>query len=155
MDAAIPAITTATSDRKRGTCPPGQCFVIMKLILSHKSCRCLPLRSQPIIYPHDLAINLISDIFRSSRGDEVCEQQECGGRRELNIATQLATLIAVPCEYCQEQKQELHEYSYFLSSVQLSSVAPSCPTLCDPMDCSTPGLPVHHQHPEFTQTHIS
>ena len=29
-----------------------------------------------------------------------------------------------------------------------------CPTLCDPMDCSTPGLPVHHQLPEFTQTHV-
>ena len=38
--------------------------------------------------------------------------------------------------------------------VQFSSVAQSCPTLCDPMDCSTPGLPVHHQLPEFTQTHI-
>ena len=38
-------------------------------------------------------------------------------------------------------------------SVQFSSVAQSCVTLCDPMDCSTPGLPVHHQLPEFTQTH--
>ena len=37
--------------------------------------------------------------------------------------------------------------------VQFSSVAQSCPTLCDPMDYSTPGLPVHHQLPEFTQTH--
>ena len=36
---------------------------------------------------------------------------------------------------------------------QLSSVQ-SRPTLCDPMDCSTPGLPVHHQLPEFTQTHV-
>ena len=34
------------------------------------------------------------------------------------------------------------------------SVAKSCPTLCDLMDCSTPGLPVHHQLPEFTQTHV-
>ena len=34
---------------------------------------------------------------------------------------------------------------------QFSSVTQSCPTLCDPMDCSTPGLPVHHQIPEFTQ----
>ena len=41
-----------------------------------------------------------------------------------------------------------------LSSVQFSSAAQSCPTLCDPMNCSTPGLPVHHQLPEFTQTHI-
>ena len=38
-------------------------------------------------------------------------------------------------------------------SVQFSSVAQSCPTLCDPMNRSTPGLPVHHQLPEFTQTH--
>ena len=37
---------------------------------------------------------------------------------------------------------------------QFSSVAQSCPTLCDPMNRSTPGLPVHHQRPEFTQTHI-
>ena len=35
-----------------------------------------------------------------------------------------------------------------------SSVAQSCPTLCDPMNHSTPGLPVHHQLPEFTQTHV-
>ena len=39
-------------------------------------------------------------------------------------------------------------------SVQLSSVAQSCPTLCDPMNRSTPGLPVHHQLPESTQTHV-
>ena len=39
-------------------------------------------------------------------------------------------------------------------SVQFSSVAQSCPTLCDPMNCSTPGLPVHHQLPEFTQIHV-
>ena len=39
------------------------------------------------------------------------------------------------------------------SSVQFSSVTQSCPTLCNPMDCSMPGLPVHHQLPEFTQTH--
>ena len=41
-----------------------------------------------------------------------------------------------------------------LSSVQFSSVAQSCPTLCNPMNCSTPGLPVHHQLPEFTHTHV-
>ena len=39
-------------------------------------------------------------------------------------------------------------------SAQFSSATQLCPTLCDPMDCSTPGLPVHHQLPEFTQTHI-
>ena len=40
------------------------------------------------------------------------------------------------------------------SSVQFSSVTQSCPTLCDPMNHSTSGLPVHHQLPEFTQTHV-
>ena len=41
-----------------------------------------------------------------------------------------------------------------ISSVQFSSVPQSCPTLFDPMNRSTPGLPVHHQLPEFTQTHV-
>ena len=41
-----------------------------------------------------------------------------------------------------------------LSSVQFSSVAQLCLTLCDPVDCSSPGLPVQHQLPEFTQTHV-
>ena len=48
---------------------------------------------------------------------------------------------------------------YFLNMIeyvglQFSSVAQSCLTLCDPMNCSMPGLPVHHHLPEFTQTHV-
>ena len=39
-------------------------------------------------------------------------------------------------------------------SVHFRSVAQSCPTLCDPMNCSTPGLPVHHRLPELAQTHV-
>ena len=39
-------------------------------------------------------------------------------------------------------------------SVQFSSVSQSCPILREPMNCSTPGLPVHHQLPEFTQSHV-
>ena len=42
----------------------------------------------------------------------------------------------------------------FFYITQLSSVTQSGPTLCNPMDCSMPGLPVHHQLPEFTQTHV-
>ena len=42
----------------------------------------------------------------------------------------------------------------FSMFIQFSSVTQSCPTLCDPMNRSTPGLPVHHHLPEFTQTHI-
>ena len=41
-----------------------------------------------------------------------------------------------------------------ISLLQFSSVAQLCPTLCNPMNCSTPGLPVHHKLPEFTQTHV-
>ena len=41
-----------------------------------------------------------------------------------------------------------------MDSVQFSSVTQLCPTLCDPMNRSMPGLPVHHQLPEFTQTHV-
>ena len=47
---------------------------------------------------------------------------------------------------------ELHSVQF--SSVQFSSVTQSCLTLCDPRDCSMPGLPVHHQLPEFTQIHV-
>ena len=39
-------------------------------------------------------------------------------------------------------------------SVQFSSIVQSCPTLCDPMDCSNPGFPVHYQLPEHAQTHV-
>ena len=47
---------------------------------------------------------------------------------------------------------QLSNFTFF--HFQFSSVAQSCPTLCDPVDCSTPGLPVHHQLPEFTQVSI-
>ena len=43
---------------------------------------------------------------------------------------------------------------HYTHSVQFTSDAQSCPTLCDPVNHSTPGLPVHHQLPEFTQTHV-
>ena len=54
----------------------------------------------------------------------------------------------------------VHKLIIFLSTTpvflnpQFRSVTQSCPTLWDPMNCSTPGLPVHHQLPEFTQTHV-
>ena len=52
------------------------------------------------------------------------------------------------------QADSLPISNQFYSSDQIRSVTQSCPTLCDPMNHSTPGLPVHHQLPEFTQTHI-
>ena len=51
-------------------------------------------------------------------------------------------------------KKTKQNLTVYFSSVQFSSVAQSCPTLCDPMNHSMPGLPVHHQLPEFAQTHV-
>ena len=57
--------------------------------------------------------------------------------------------------HCRQFLYQLsHQGSLKCVRVQFTSVAQSCPTLCDPMNCSTPGLPVHHQLPEFTQTHV-
>ena len=52
---------------------------------------------------------------------------------------------------CKKQSKTKQDWT---PSVQFSSVAQSCPTLCDPMNRSTPGLAVHHHLPEFTQTHV-
>ena len=49
---------------------------------------------------------------------------------------------------------ELVMPSNLLTIIQFSSVAQSCLTLCDRMDCSTPGFPIHHQLPELAQTHV-
>ena len=62
----------------------------------------------------------------------------------------------------QTRKWQCNNISYYVHneiplgnpSVRFSSVTQSCPTPCDPMNCSTPGLPVHHQLPKFTQTHV-
>ena len=53
-----------------------------------------------------------------------------------------------------EKKKQNPETKDICVISQFSSVAQSCPTLCDPMDCSTPGFPVHHQLPELAQTHV-
>ena len=52
-----------------------------------------------------------------------------------------------PPEFC----HSYHAFLFYISSMQFSQL---CLTLCDPMNCSTPGLPVHHQLPEFIQTHV-
>ena len=58
-------------------------------------------------------------------------------------------MVYVKVVYC-----HLAYLTYMQSSVQFSSVTQLCLTLCDPMDCSMPGLPVPHQLPKFTQTHV-
>ena len=56
--------------------------------------------------------------------------------------------------HCSQGSVETPYYYCIICSVQFSSVAQSRLTLCDPMYCSTPGLPVYHQLPEFTQTYV-
>ena len=58
-------------------------------------------------------------------------------------------ITASPCSHLTEDLCRFWTFSH-----QFSSVAQLCPTLCDPMIRSTPGLPVHHKLPEFTQTHV-
>ena len=60
---------------------------------------------------------------------------------------------AAATSYKYHENKSLFDKEIFFQ-IFFSSVAQSCPTLCDPMNCSTPGLPVHHQLPEFTQTHV-
>ena len=64
-------------------------------------------------------------------------------------------LIASPRNICPGSRSILNKWTYSFNTahVQFSSVAQLCLTLCNPMDCSTPGLPDHHQLPEFSQTH--
>ena len=68
-------------------------------------------------------------------------------RRKYGSIPNLNTILRVEFESCNGLFIE------FLSSL-FSLVPQSCPTVCDPIDCSTPGFPVHHQLPEFTQTHV-
>ena len=70
---------------------------------------------------------------------------------QLNSMTQRACFLKA--ESALENMQNNEDKTRIYLSV-LSSVTQSCPTLCNPMNCSTPVLPVHHQLLEFTQTHV-
>ena len=86
----------------------------------------------------------------------ICIMRNLYAGQEVTVRTKHETMYWLPlgkendnAVYC-----HLSYLIYMQSSVQFSSVAQSCPTLCNTMNHSTPGLPVHHQLPEFTQTHI-
>ena len=86
----------------------------------------------------------------------ICLMRNLYADQEVTVRTKHGTMYWLPlgkendnAVYC-----HLSYLIYMQSSVQFSSVAQLCPTLCDPMNRSMPGLPVHHQLPEFTQTHI-
>ena len=74
-------------------------------------------------------------------------------RRDIKQLACLLPFFSPQCEYMRRwssanQEEDIYQFSLF------SSVAQSCPTLCNPMDHSTLGLPVHHQLRESTQTHV-
>ena len=85
---------------------------------------------------------------RKKKKSAVKSQRSHGGNLSEISPFEKATYCATPTMWHSEKAKVL------LCSVQSSSVAQSCPTLCDPMNRSTPGLPVHHQLPEFTQIHV-
>ena len=69
--------------------------------------------------------------------------------KNMNCRMHMAVSLSLRCTLSREGIRNSD-----IRSDQIRSVAQSCPTLCDPMNLSTPGLPVHHQLPEFTQTHV-
>ena len=86
---------------------------------------------------------------RYSQGDGTCMMDQCQCKEEEEIPE-------FPFSAHVKKSRE-HTARWWPSASQaesVSSVAQSCPTLCDPMDCSTPGFPIHHQLPELTQTHV-
>ena len=66
----------------------------------------------------------------------------------------ISTLFTIAKIWKQSKCLKIYIHNGIFSSVEFSSVTQSCPTLCDPMNRRTPGLPVHHQVSEFTQTHV-
>ena len=72
-----------------------------------------------------------------------------------NWAGQEGCLFHLMCSFWSSDIPLFYFHRFFpYLSLQFSSVTQSCPTLCDPMNRSTPGLPVHHQLPKITQTHV-
>ena len=82
---------------------------------------------------------------------------QAGFRKGRGTRDQIANICWI-IEKAREFQKNIYfcfiDYAKAFDCVQFSSVAQSCPTLCNPMNHSTPGLPVHHQLPEFTHTHV-
>ena len=85
---------------------------------------------------------------------KVKEESEKVGLKLKIQKTKITALGPITSWQTDEETVEKVTGLFLEAPVQFSSVAQSCPTLCDPMNHSTPGLPVHHQLPESTQTHV-
>ena len=87
------------------------------------------------------------------QGTETLQATWCGQEKK-KAQSQVSNNLDSNLSSSISQAKILRQVTCTVHSVQFSSVTQSCPTLCDPMDCSTPGLPVRHQLPEFTQTRV-
>ena len=97
---------------------------------------------------------MIPGLGRSPGGGNVYPLQCSCLENSMDRGAWWATVHEVTKSWTQlsDSRTQTHRHTHTL--FQFSSVAQSCPTLCNPMNRSTPGLPVHHQLPELTQTHV-
>ena len=86
--------------------------------------------------------------------DEVALTLWMGSQHIIKRQGVISSHIAISERTKEGSRNEAQREVRWYRSDQIRSVAQSCLTLCNPMNCSTPGLPVHHQLPEFTQTHV-
>ena len=121
----------------------------MCLLYFQKAVNCFNIKTK-IKLPHDPAIPLLSIYIEETR----LERDTCTPMYIAALFTIASSWKQPRCPLADKWIRKLW-YIYTMEySVQFSSVAQSCPTLCNPKNHSTPGLPVHHQFPEFTQTHV-
>ena len=97
--------------------------------------------------------HLALDVTGDGSKVRYCKEQYCIGNWNVRSINQ-GKLEAVKQEMARVNTDILGISELKWPSVQFSLVTQSCLTLCDPMNCSTPGLPVHHQFLESTQTHV-
>ena len=106
----------------------------------------------------DLNFSLPIDIYiggfwKEEKKKFIKQRRKARGRRQME-STIFLILFGQKCLLFFRENKFDFQYDGENASVQFSSVTQLCPTLCDPMNCSTPGLPVHHQLLESTQTHV-
>ena len=93
---------------------------------------------------------LLNKILLASRRNRTKETQQIAWQKDY-------CRVSLPLRVFQTLTRSTHFkkcFTFHHICIQFSSVSQLCPTLCNPMDCSRPGLPVHHQFPELAQTHV-
>ena len=93
---------------------------------------------------------LLNKILLASRRNRTKETQQIAWQKDY-------CRVSLPLRVFQTLTRSTHfkkRFTFHHICIQFNSVSQLCPTLCNPMDCSRPGLPVHHQFPELAQTHV-